>query len=518
MNSLLSLDTGKSAPDTILKDTNLLNAKDNIKINFKDFLSTLLNDLNKKDEKSLTAEIEIKSSKTIDKKLLSDKDNSSNDSKNILLNDILNLVVFLKSNGLSGKFPTETKKLNQILNNRQAFNDFKNIKSLKDIFQIAKKYNIDIKKFEFTKEEIKTIETKIIDIKKIKIKISSEKILQNIKNKNNIVKNNTKNSLKDLIITNNVKNDTKTIMVKNNTKNPLKDLIITNNVKNDTKTIKTIDKTKKVAIENISANKQNMLYHQSIKVLKNAKDTNQNHLTVKDSKIIEENPHIQKKADLLNKNKKMTQTSKTKIVSQTDNLENFSKDKKILKQNGQVIKHHASIVHTNLTKTHKTKNKIETNDQQFLEKYNNPNIKNDNIIHQTHNKQTDTKQTVTQFSNDLKQQIENYKPPFMRIKMTLSPKHLGEVDVSMVNRGNTLQITINSNTSTMAIFTQNQAEFKNSLVNMGFTNLNMNFSSNQNSSSKNPNNSQKNSKNFEELSDQEIEDINTLDITIPRYV
>ncbi len=102
--------------------------------------------------------------------------------------------------------------------------------------------------------------------------------------------------------------------------------------------------------------------------------------------------------------------------------------------------------------------------------------------------------------------------------MTLSPKHLGEVDISMVSRGNTLQITINSNTNTMAIFTQNQAEFKNSLVNMGFTNLNMNFNSNQNSSNRNPNNSQKNSKDFNESGEQEVEDINTLEITIPQYV
>jgi len=63
----------------------------------------------------------------------------------------------------------------------------------------------------------------------------------------------------------------------------------------------------------------------------------------------------------------------------------------------------------------------------------------------------------------------------MKIKMQLSPKNLGDVDVTLINRGNNLHVNINSTPNTIAIFTQNQTEFKNALVNMGFTGLQMNF-------------------------------------------
>jgi len=168
----------------------------------------------------------------------------------------------------------------------------------------------------------------------------------------------------------------------------------------------------------------------------------------------------------------------------------------------------------------KTKEKqIKTTNYEPIEnKQANIHIKNEILPQHLKGDKTQTNQTTTQFANDLKEQIQHYRPPVMKIKMTLNPKHLGEVEVNMLNRGNTLQITINSNTSTMAVFVQNQAEFKNSLVNMGFTNLNMNFNSNGNNQNKNSNHSQKNSKNFKNFDETEIENINTLDITIPRYI
>ncbi|TQR56015.1 flagellar hook-length control protein FliK [Campylobacter troglodytis] len=86
------------------------------------------------------------------------------------------------------------------------------------------------------------------------------------------------------------------------------------------------------------------------------------------------------------------------------------------------------------------------------------------------------KETLTQFSYDLKEQIASYKPPLTRFNLTLNPSNLGEVEVTLIQRGSNLHISFNSNTNTMNLFIQNQAEFKNSLVNMGFTGLEMNFS------------------------------------------
>ena len=86
------------------------------------------------------------------------------------------------------------------------------------------------------------------------------------------------------------------------------------------------------------------------------------------------------------------------------------------------------------------------------------------------------RETFDNFSSNLKEQVAAYKSPFMRFNITLNPLNLGEVEITMVNRGNNLHINFSSNTQTMNLFLQNQAEFKNSLVNMGFTELEMNFS------------------------------------------
>ena len=61
----------------------------------------------------------------------------------------------------------------------------------------------------------------------------------------------------------------------------------------------------------------------------------------------------------------------------------------------------------------------------------------------------------------------------------MNPKEIGKVEVTLKQRGNDLHIQINTNNSnTINFFTTQQQEIKNSLVNMGFTNINMSFNSN----------------------------------------
>ena len=86
------------------------------------------------------------------------------------------------------------------------------------------------------------------------------------------------------------------------------------------------------------------------------------------------------------------------------------------------------------------------------------------------------KETFRHFAQDFKEQMQQYKSPITRFNITLHPSNLGEVEVTLVQRGQNLQVNFNTNTNTMNLFVQNQAEFKNSLVNMGFTGLEMNFS------------------------------------------
>jgi flagellar hook-length control protein FliK len=54
------------------------------------------------------------------------------------------------------------------------------------------------------------------------------------------------------------------------------------------------------------------------------------------------------------------------------------------------------------------------------------------------------------------------------------------VEVTIIHRGDNLQININSNNQTINFFHTHQSELKNALVNMGYNGIDMNFNSNQN--------------------------------------
>ena len=129
------------------------------------------------------------------------------------------------------------------------------------------------------------------------------------------------------------------------------------------------------------------------------------------------------------------------------------------------------------------------------------------------------KETFDNFNLTLKEQVAAYKSPFMRFNITLNPLNLGEVEITMVNRGNNLHINFNSNTNTMNLFLQNQAEFKNSLVNMGFTELEMNFNDQGQQKKEQGQRAYKNNKNekLDEILD-EITQKPSLELVIPRYI
>ena len=128
------------------------------------------------------------------------------------------------------------------------------------------------------------------------------------------------------------------------------------------------------------------------------------------------------------------------------------------------------------------------------------------------------RETFDNFSSNLKEQVAAYKSPFMRFNITLNPLNLGEVEITMVNRGNNLHINFNSNTQTMNLFLQNQAEFKNSLVNMGFTELEMNFSDQNQPKKEQGQKSYKGSKFSSDDADQGEPVVPRLELVVPRYV
>jgi len=87
--------------------------------------------------------------------------------------------------------------------------------------------------------------------------------------------------------------------------------------------------------------------------------------------------------------------------------------------------------------------------------------------------------TLESFKNNLDEAIKNYKPPISKVNIELNPQNLGKVEVTIIQRGNNIQLNLNSDTNNIMMFQTHQAEFRQALTNIGFSNIDMNFNSNQ---------------------------------------
>jgi|GEM_PF-3483325 len=133
----------------------------------------------------------------------------------------------------------------------------------------------------------------------------------------------------------------------------------------------------------------------------------------------------------------------------------------------------------------------------------------------------DAKATIKHFASSLKEQIQNYKPPVSKITLSLNPRSLGEVEVVIKSRGDSLTVQINSATApAMQVLAQNAFELRQNLVNMGFENLSMQFSSNSQGQQGQGYNEQeqKNYYNDEEIDEETAAQIDELIINLPKYV
>ena len=110
-----------------------------------------------------------------------------------------------------------------------------------------------------------------------------------------------------------------------------------------------------------------------------------------------------------------------------------------------------------------------------------------------------SKESIKHFVSSLKEAVENYKPPFTKLSLELHPKELGKVEVVIKQQGDNLNIQVNTqNQTTINFLTSQQQELKNSLVNMGFTNINMNFNFNDQKREKNQQHQYQTKKNINE--------------------
>ncbi|RTI96108.1 flagellar hook-length control protein FliK [Campylobacter jejuni] len=296
----------------------------------------------------------------------------------------------------------------------------------------------------------------------------------NIKDKKNQDNLNKDNNLKDLI-----KDGTKQ---DKNLNKELKDNASTQELTN----LKDLNKENKDFNKELNKNQEkNNLNQENIQDQnKNLKNNNQNLNLDKNS-----NKEIVK--DVQNLVSNLTQ----KDFSLNKELKNNDKENKDIKQNFFDQK----LNFENLNKTQVVQNKENnanfnnnTNKETFTQEQTkithsenvdknslddlNSLVKDLNKVTQNNARNITPKETLQHFSQDLKEAVDQYKAPITKLSITLNPNNLGEVEVTLIQRGNNLHINFNSNTNAMNLFIQNQTEFKNSLVNMGFTGLEMNFS------------------------------------------
>ncbi|WRF73138.1 flagellar hook-length control protein FliK [Helicobacter pylori] len=100
------------------------------------------------------------------------------------------------------------------------------------------------------------------------------------------------------------------------------------------------------------------------------------------------------------------------------------------------------------------------------------------------NKNIAPKETIKHFTQQLKQEIQEYKPPMSRISMDLFPKELGKVEVIIQKVGKNLKVSVISHNNSLQTFLDNQQDLKNSLNALGFEGVDLSFS--QDSSKEQP--------------------------------
>ena len=141
-------------------------------------------------------------------------------------------------------------------------------------------------------------------------------------------------------------------------------------------------------------------------------------------------------------------------------------------------------------------------------------------------KMNEAKQMVKYLAQDIKQAIEDYKPPFTRIKVKLNPQKFGEVDLTVIQRGKNVHVNISSNSAAINMLSQNAGDLKVQLTQNGMNNASLNFNSSTDTQSQQQqqqqNGHQKESAKqaYEAFNQDETSEeiLSSLEIVVPRYV
>ncbi len=131
---------------------------------------------------------------------------------------------------------------------------------------------------------------------------------------------------------------------------------------------------------------------------------------------------------------------------------------------------------TLLEKEEKTK-EVSDNKEKTKESTNSAqSTQNTQASDKTSDKSVTPKETIKHFTQQLKQEIQEYKPPMSRISMDLFPKELGKVEVTIQKVGKNLKVSVISHNNSLQTFLDNQQDLKNSLNALGFEGVDLSFS------------------------------------------
>jgi len=444
MVQVISLD--KLTPQILDK----IDTKD-VKLTNTDFLELLLKDMDKdsKDEKEenlvlLDDDTQLTDIKSNEKDLklepklqqLSIKNLTTSDEKDKTskLEEIKNII-------------TSNFKQENILLSKQEVKEFKSIDNLKDLIKFADKKGLNIEKLQFDVEKDINLETKP---KEVFNNLDKPKNLTQVeKHKFNNIKS---NKIAD-------KTQKETIL-------SLEDIInIKSKDKSKTTTnISNIKKSNDKHITTIQKKEQKIVLNEKTDTILKLKEN-------KDSRL--ENKPKEKNIDLVNKVIKKD-IKDTKIDSKKISLETLL-DKKVDSKN---IEKTSKTNNIDLESLLNQKEEIKPKEKK-IDTQNTINLNQQTMVNELKAKSVQAKETISHFQNNLDEAIKNYKPPVSKVNIELNPQNLGKVEVTIVQRGNNIQVNMNTDQSNVMLFQNHQAEFRQALANIGFSNIDMSFNSNQ---------------------------------------
>ena len=419
-----------------------------------------------------TAQTSQKSTKNTDNQNIKSSQNEfeliAQNSDEIMLEnaDFITLLALLDSQDGAMKIGISnivSSNLNKFLAIEKNIQELKGAKNLEDLLNLSEKFNLGLSKIKITKDGVEALKSEFKNL-------NSKGFFSNIQPINNAININslTKKDIESTIS-----------KLENSDKNILSKLML----------------------------------GQSVDINKDSKNTN---LNDDEPKIqVKSEPKIDLKSDL-KPEPKTDISNKTQSISSVDDYLANIMQKAIKESSEQSSKSLNESLNISSSSSETTSDKGSEN----FDNQNGSNQATKDIINMAKLDSKEPKahlrQVFDNFATQLQEKISEYKPPITRFHLTLNPGNLGEVEVTLINRGSNLHINFNSNTQTMQLFMQHQAEFKASLVNMGFSELSMNFSDNANKE-QNQNQGKRAKFNLEANEEEINQEETILEVILPKY-